>query len=134
MKRKLNKIKTWIESIGYTLRLSNIDQVDYNTKEVSINACQTDKRKLYSALHECGHIIVSNKRNYNTDFKVLNHACYDGRVMRSDVYKYKQLREEIEAWEHGYVLANKLSIKIDKDEYDKFAAKCFKTYVKFYAS
>ena len=134
MNRKLKKIKKWIENSGYLFKLGNVDQVCYDKLEVTISSRQKDKNKIFSSLHECGHIILANKRTYNKDFKVINLANTDGRVMRGDVYKYKQLREEIEAWELGYKLANTLDIKIDKDEYDKYAAKCFKTYIKFYAS
>lgn len=119
--------------MGFAFKLGKVDQVCYESLEVTINSHQSDKRKFFSALHECGHIIVSNKRNYSRDFKVLNDADIDNRKMRSDLYKYKQLREEIEAWEYGFKLANKLSIKVDKSDYDAYAAKCFKTYVKFYA-
>lgn len=133
MSKKLKKIKNWIENNGYKLKMGNVDQVDYNKFEITINPRQTKTNLIFSALHECGHIILSNKISYNKDFKIINYANKDGRVIRGDVYKYKRLREEIEAWEFGYKLANTLDIKIDKDEYDSYAAKCFKSYIKFYA-
>lgn len=133
MSQKLQKIKSWLESFDYRLEMGKSDFVVYDLGLVILNPRQSKKHLVYSALHECGHIILANQKSYNKDFKVLNKAHIDGRVMKSDVYKYKQLREEIEAWEFGYKLAQSLGIKINKDDYDKYAAKCFKTYIKFYA-
>lgn len=131
--RNLNKIEKWLLEKGYSLKWSNTDQVDYESQTVEICSKLSAKNKLYSLLHECGHIILSNKRTYNKVFKAVNKANFDGRVMKSDIYKYQQLREEMEAWENGYKLANKLKIRVDKDDYDIYAAKNFKTYIKFYA-
>lgn len=134
MSKRLRKLENWITEKGYSLKWAKFDQVDYEMKEVKICSVQSKENQIYSFLHECGHIILSNKSNYNKDFKVINDADVDARKMRSDLYKYKQLREEIEAWECGYELANQLKIRINKDKYDAYAAKCFKTYVKLYAS
>ncbi len=133
MTKKLKKLHNWLDNKGYSLKWSNTDQVDYTNQTVEICSKQSSKNQLYSLLHECGHIIVSRRRSYDKLFKAVNKANVDGRVMRSDIYKYQQLREEIEAWESGAKLAEKLDIKIDKDDYDKYAAKCFKTYIKSYA-
>lgn len=128
--KTFEKIKTWVEGRGYTLRFGSHDYVDYELKEVVIykNKYNT-KHLIYSALHECGHIVIGNRDNYHIDYKSIVKAdSVDGRHYRSNLYKYKKLKEEIDAWEEGYVLSKKLGIIINKDEYDKYAAKNFVTY------
>ena len=85
---------------------------------------------IYSLLHECGHIIVSDKKSYNKNYKILNKGYLDGRHTKGLLYKYKQLREEIQAWEKGFKLSKKLGINIKKEDYDKYASICFNTYTK----
>jgi hypothetical protein len=129
-KKTFGKIESWVEKMGYTLRFGTSDYVDYNKKEVVLYNNQfSSKSFIYSALHECGHIIVGNGNNYNRDYKAIVKADnIDGRHYRSNIYKYKKLKEEIDAWEAGYLLSKKLEIPINKDDYDKYAAKNFVTY------
>ena len=127
--KSFEKIKSWVESKGYTLRFGVKDYVDYDEKEVVIYKNQyNSKHMVYSALHECGHIVVGHRDNYNRDYKSIVKADVDGRHYRSNLYKYKKLREEIEAWEEGYVLSKELGLRINKDDYDKYAARNFVTY------
>lgn len=132
--KKFKKIRNWIESKGYSVRFGTYDCVDSNTKEVIIyNNRHSTKHLIYSALHECGHVIMlGDRNNYCRDFKsVIKADCFDGRHYRSNIYKYKKLKEETDAWEKGYSLSKKLGIKINKDEYDNYAARNFITYVKY---
>jgi len=128
--KSFEKIKSWVEEKGYSLRFGVIDQVDYDKKEVTIYQNQHSvKHLIYSALHECGHIVIGNRDTYHIDYKSIVRAdSIDGRHYRSNLYKYKKLKEEIDAWEEGYVLGTKLGIRINKDDYDKYAAKNFVTY------
>ena len=130
IEKQFNKIKNWVEKKGYTLKFGKADYVDYSTKEVVVFQNQYNlKHQIYSALHECGHVIIGNSSNYYRDFKSIVKAdTIDGRHYRSNLYKYKKLKEEIDAWEKGYKLAKKLGISINKDDYDKYAAKYFVTY------
>lgn len=129
--KTLEKIKSWVESKGYSVRFGSYDCVDYDQKEVILyNNLHNRKHLIYSALHECGHVVIGNSDNYYRDYKSIVKAdSVDGRHYRSNLYKYKKLKEEIDAWEQGYILGKKLGIRINKDDYDKYAAKNFCTYV-----
>lgn len=127
------KIKKWIKNQGYTLKWGKNDFVDYQTKELTLygGKNRSDIHQIYTALHECGHIVIANKKTYERDYKSLVIADdIDSRHMRSNVYKYKKLREEMMAWEEGYKLATKLGIKLDRHEFDVYSSKYFMTYVK----
>lgn len=130
-KNTLQKIKSWVESKGYTLRFGSYDCADYEKKEIILYKNKhSHKHLIYSALHECGHVVIGNSENYNRDYKSIVKAdSVDGRHYRSNIYKYKKLKEEIDAWEEGFVIAKKIGIRINKDDYDKYAAKNFATYL-----
>ena len=130
MGKKFNKIEDWAKSHGYTVRFSIRDEVNYTDKEITLRNQKNKDKMMYSFLHECGHIIVSDKRSYKKNYKILNKGYVDGRHTKGLLYKYKQLREEILAWEKGFKLSKKLGININKEEYDEYASKCFNTYIK----
>jgi transposase len=67
-------------------------------------------------------------------YKAVEKSYFDSRIKRSDLFKYQHIKEEIDAWQRGLKLAKSLNIKIDKDEYDKYAAKCVKTYIQLYGT
>lgn len=127
--KPFKKIAKWAGKKGYTVKSANSDYVDYDKKEIGL--CENQNSLIYSFLHECGHVIIEKRDTYHIDFKSVHRAeNIDGRHSRSNLYKYKKLREEMEAWEEGYKLAKKLKIRIKKDDYDVYAAKYFMTYVK----
>jgi hypothetical protein len=129
MDKSFKKIQKWIYKKGYTLRFGMSDAVDYDKKEVILRRSQSNI--LFAALHECGHIVVGNKDNYHRDYKsIIKADTVDGRHYRSNLYRYKKIKEEIEAWEEGFKLSKKLGIDVDKDDYDKYASKYLITYTK----
>lgn len=126
---RFQKIQNWANSQGYKVQLSNTDSVEFHIKTIFLGSNQTPLHLIYSFLHECGHIVVCKERGYAKNFKVLNDALVDGRRKRGLLFKYKQLKEEMLAWEYGFKLAKDLGIRLNKENYDKYAAKCFMTYV-----
>lgn len=127
-KKPINKIIDWIEDKGYTLRFSNQDGVDYENKVITL--LKNQKNLIFSALHECGHVIYIGKKD-SKDFKILDKGYYSAKFTKTNVYKYKKLQDEMNAWEEGYKLAKQLRIRINKEEYDLYAAKNFNSYVKY---
>jgi hypothetical protein len=125
-----DKIEKWLSKKGFTIRFGKSDLVDYDKNEVVLIRNQKKSHLIFTLLHECGHIRIGSKKSFSKKFKDIIKADLDGRHERSYIYRYKKLREEIDAWESGYKLSKKLRIKIDKDIYDDYAARCFNTYVK----
>ena len=126
----IEKIENWLSTIGYTLKWGKTDVCRRKDATITVTSTLTDNNKLYSLLHECGHAVLFKTSSYNTQFKSLNIARrQDKRHTRSLIYKYKKIKEEIDAWEEGYLLAKKLKIKINKKEYDKYAARWVHTYI-----
>lgn len=130
MNRDFRKIEKWILKNGYTIRFGIRDLVDYEKKEILLRKNQ--KNLIYSALHECGHVILCNDKSYSKKYKSLLKAeMYDARHYKSNIYKYKKIKEEIEAWEKGLKLAKKLGIKINIDDYEIYASKYIMSYAKY---
>lgn len=131
LNKKIKKVINWINKQGYEFRFSNTTEVDLYSRTVIVFPNTNQEQLLYTLLHECGHIIIGDYDTYQKEFKSLLLAIKDSRHSRSNIYKYKLLKEEIDAWEQGKILAQKLKIRLNKEKYDRYAAKCFMTYVKY---
>lgn len=133
MNRRIKRLVNWLSDHGYSFRFSIVDQVDYETSTVTLFPNPNQEYLLYTLLHECGHIVIGNYDTYKKEFKSLTIADSDSRHVRSNIYRYKKLKEEMDAWEAGKNIAKELGIRLNKEKYDKYAAKWFMTYVKWYS-
>jgi hypothetical protein len=129
-KRPFDKLLDWIEDNGYTVKFSRSDSVDYDEKVITL--IRNNKNLIFSILHECGHIIYNNNKN-KVDCRILDKGQFNRKFSRTNLYKYKKLQDEMLAWEEGYKLAKQLRVRINKHDYDAYAAKNFQTYVKYFA-
>ena len=133
MNKRIKRLVNWLSEQGYSFRFSIVDQVDWESDTVTVHPNPNQEHLLYSLLHECGHIKIGNYDSYNKEFKSIAIANWDSRHSRSNIYRYKKLKEEMDAWEEGKNIAKECGIRLNKDRYDKYAAKCFMSYVKFYS-
>jgi hypothetical protein len=133
MNNRIKRLVDWLWYQGFNFRFGMTDQVDYDTSTVIVYPNPNQKYLLYTLLHECGHVAVGWKPTYKKEFKSIATNDVDTRHGRSNIYKYKKLKEEMDAWEEGKVIAKKLKIRINKADYDKYAAKWYMTYVKHYS-
>lgn len=134
MNPDIEKLIHWISEQGFKFKFGRSYEVDWSTRTVTGYRSQNQLHLLYSLLHECGHILVYNQTSYKKQFKSLFRAERDSRHYKSNIYRYKKLKEELDAWEQGKRLAKKLKIEIDHDDYDQYAAKWFMTYVHHFNS
>lgn len=130
MNKRIKRLVDWLSKQGYSFRFSISDQVDWEASTVTVYPNPNQEYLLYTLLHECGHVVVGNYDSYKKEFKSITIADQDSRHCKSNIYRYKKLKEEMDAWEEGKLLAKKLKIRINKDKYDKYASKWFMTYVR----
>src|ERR1017187_8187833 len=124
------KIEKWLNKNGWTLNWSQKSEADSDGNVVNIHPLLGRKYKLYTLLHETGHVIVY-KDNFLKNFKDVNIGDnVDERHSKSLIFRYKKIIEEISAWESGYKLALQLKIRISKRAYDKYAATCVHSYIR----
>ena len=128
--KNFDKLSGWLYSEGYDLRWGKSCWVDEENSQVNINPNLTGLNLIYTILHECGHVKLFSYDTYEEEFKSIARVDDgDRRHTNSLLYRYKKIKEEIDAWEEGYNIALELSIKINKDKYDKYAAKWVYTYM-----
>ena len=135
IKKGLAVLIQWLERRGYEVSLnSNTNAIDPQKMKVSI--CNASPlHVLYTLAHEAGHEVLFMNPNYDTKFKSVRYAEErDGRHGKSKLYRFKKLTEEINAWEEGYKLLDRLGVKLNKVAYDTYAAKSVNTYIKYLAT
>ena len=134
--QNLKKIFSWLENKGYEIVFHNdSDSVVFSDKKMFIDKRSSLENQLYSALHECGHILQhQNKPMYNKSFKYQHVAENDRRKERSYAYRISVLEEELDAWKRGKKLAKRIGIEIDEIKFEKYKAKYSMSYVDWAAS
>lgn len=133
MNRRIKRLVNWLSDQGYSFRFGIGDLVDYDEMCVVLYPNPNQEFLLYTMLHECGHVRNGDSETFKKEFKSLSIADNDSRHIRSNIYRYKKLKEEMDAWEEGKKIAKELGIRINKEKYDKYAAKWFMGYVKWYS-
>jgi hypothetical protein len=119
----------WIESRGYFVEFAHNgdDSVDREIKVISINSTRSLETQLYILLHECGHILVSKSD------KVVNgtEEVLQKYSEKSKIYKVFTVIEEVEAWKRGLALAERLSIPVDKEKWNRDVSRAIGTYMEW---
>tara|TARA_R100000808_G_scaffold24084_1_gene54610 strand:- start:825 stop:1226 length:402 start_codon:yes stop_codon:yes gene_type:complete len=87
---------------------------------IIISTKQTKEMRLYSLLHEVGHV-VSRPDNVVVQEVNKKRFTWDEKV--------GILKEEYRAWDEGKKLAAEMCLGIDRERYDKLATKCLKDYI-----
>lgn len=108
------------------------DEFHRGKKRICINSSLGVEKRLYSLMHECGHLLIQdNKKRYEKQFA--SHAkreiWRDGRKNKTDKYKISIIEEEYEAWRRGKKLAKRLGINFDEDRFDQYRAHCIMSYL-----
>jgi hypothetical protein len=133
----INILKAYVsENYGYTISISKkntVDECNPNKKIITIVDNMTPRNKLYSLLHEIGHIKIFALEDYHGNFGAIAKEDYKPNNRKTNLAHFQKLKEEMFAWEMGIKIADELKIPIDYDEYDNYAAKCYMTYVKYAA-
>ncbi len=106
------------------------DEFHRQYKRICINSSLGIEKRLYSLLHECGHLLIQdNKKNYSKEYASHVSVWSDGRKNKTDKYKISLIGEEYEAWKRGARLAKRLGIKLNKDRYEQYKAHCIMSYL-----
>lgn len=131
-KDRFNTVLEYCQSNKIKVIFSNFDQdMCYPAVGlVCIRKSQNWKNRLFSLLHEIGHIeIFRNKENWAKDFTLYSCENIDGRVQRSKKFQVSLIAEEIDAWRIGRQIAQDLGIFFDPAEYKAVMNECVFTYI-----
>ena len=126
------KLLDWIKKKGFTYEEGKQDLYEPTEKKICVSKRLNKQNKLYSALHECGHLLVQrNVFSYEKRYKSQVDGLFDKRKCRSLRWRIDFLKEEYDAWDRGYKLAKRLKIPIDREKYYNYASKCLGTYCRW---
>lgn len=132
IEQSLSVIESWLDKKGFVLCKSNKrtiqDEVDFERKVVFLSLRSSPINQLYSVLHECGHVIVRGKKTYKEDFKEIIKAS-EGEARTTLISTVQEVEEEILAWREGEVLARKLSIHLDRENYYRYGYRWVMGYI-----
>ena len=81
-----------------------------------------EKNGLYALLHEAGHVLQDDTPYGSNHYKKID----DDEQPKK--YKMYQFMNEVNAWDNGYELANKLGIQLNKKEFHKQKEEALLTY------
>lgn len=135
-KKDFQKLKKYLYE-NYKVNIVEIKNLnnDYyypNDNLIELNKTSNNVSKLYSLLHEAGHLILrkNNKKKY---FKFFENVA---NIYKDECLKFKSscielLNEEIIAWYIGYNLSKKLKLKVQWKNYAKCMNNCIWVYVKY---
>lgn len=98
-------------------------------KIITINSRQHPENRLYSLLHEAGHIILFEDYEYSKLFPKIVYQPFKKRV--SQLSAVDVVRNEVLAWEVGHELASHLGIGIDETKWNNMRKKCLYEYCKW---
>lgn len=124
---KIKILEKWLQSNSFTLKWSNNHSFDSANRVINISKKGTNKGIFYTLLHECGHLLQHNSVTWRS-----NLGDNPGSKKKL-VSMYHSLFEEIDAWQRGYRLAEKLNIKVDRNDYERHAARFLCTYVHYWS-
>jgi hypothetical protein len=95
-------------------------------KTIEISSRLRPLNQLIVLLHECGHHLVPWNDRFDMGYPQIDEA-----VTRTFHHRVTCLEEEMEAWHRGWRLAVRLSLRLDRRQFDDVRLKCLRTYVKW---
>lgn len=108
---------------------SNLWSYDHSERVITeVWRGKASKSWVFTMLHELGHAINRSKKSFS--YKSWRISELGESITVDKVATVQIMREEIEAWETGLKLAKKLSIEINRKEFDRYASNCLMKYMK----
>ncbi len=132
-KNRFFEIMSFCEKNGIKVALVNSEEnLAYpKVNLISISTKQSWKKRLYTLLHEIGHIMIyRNKESWKKDFSVFTLDVYDQRKYRSHKYQVSLIAEEIDAWRIGRQIAEECNVFLDNEEYHSLMNSCVFSYIR----
>lgn len=133
IEQSIDKIESWLSKRSFALLKSKLktieDEVDFDRKVVFLSLRSKPINQLYSLLHECGHILVRNKKNFKSRFRETTAIEQGRQFIETNRSIVEQIEEEILAWREGYKLSNQLELNLVEKDYFKYGFRWVMSYI-----
>ncbi len=131
-KKQLTKVIAYCSSIGWSISERSINvgesHVDFYDKNIIITSRQRPELKLYTLLHEIGHVLIRSHKEYRRKF-----PCYNNTLQANKKERVCTVEEEVMAWNTAYELACEMKIRINKQTFERDKTKALMSYIKWAA-
>jgi hypothetical protein len=113
--QRLALLEAWVEGNGYHVETDpdNPCFVDLSDRVIWLKKGETLRRRLYSLLHECGHVLQEESK----------------APRLFDESRLWELEDEMDAWRRGWNLQEQLDLGLPLRGYRRIATECVMTYV-----
>jgi len=115
--------------VEFTSKKGVENQCDPEHRLITIDSKLKPHLKMWTLMHESAHAKIFELSDYHASFGLIAEENDKSAQKQTNRYKYQKLKEEMLAWEVGLNIAKTLNIAVDEEKYEKYAAKCYLSYV-----
>ena len=134
----LEKLIAWAKKRGFEVRFGKDkkDYIFYSLKRITICSKPSLQSQMIGLLHECGHLLLINDkatytRRFGRGWPVADKK--DKRAKASATHRLQLFEEELEAWNRGEKLAQRLKLRVNPNLWAQWRAFCLKSYAEYVA-
>jgi trehalose-6-phosphate synthase len=131
-----DRVAAWLAMRNYEVCLGPDmpDAASFEEERVYINSRQHSENRLYTLLHEAGHVLVNEARDGDRLYELSYQTHQEARHRPAKNKRVAVLSEEFEAWRRGELLAEYLGIEINPVKYDHERTKALMSYIDWASS
>lgn len=128
----ITKIVEWCKDHGLKVEFSSKCTGIYcpNSRTIKIPSKLHFEKQVHYLLHECGHHLIDSDEHHDR-FGMGYPKFNDPIIKKTFLHRVSCLEEEMEAWNRGWRLSNRLDLNVNREEFDKVRLNCIRTYIKW---
>lgn len=127
----MSKVVSWCSNRGIDVKVvSSPSGCDLDSDVITLNSRLIPETQLHQLLHECGHFIIENDLSFEERNLRWSRIQTDPKV-HTKPSAIEVVDEEIEAWNQGLKLAQKLSVSVDTEAFSRHKAESITSYMKW---
>ena len=115
--------------IFVTFGSDHINGCSEEDKIITINSRQRLETRLYTLLHEAGHVVLYEECDHAGLFPNIIYQPFKKRFSQTSAIDV--MRNEVLAWEAAYDLATRLGIKVNNRKWNNIRKRCLYEYCKW---
>jgi len=118
-----NKLKKFVENLGYKVIESDCDSWHYESRIICNNVRRNPQNRVIYLSHEAGHASIYdfNKEEY---IDIFPGFAKDGIKK-----KVSEIEQEVLAWDEGLKIMRNLQIHVDLKRFAKIKTMCLQGYL-----